>query len=767
MQLENLKKFGIDEKIVKEYVDKVKNGEKIIAVTGTFSSGKSTFINAFIGKENFLAASNIECTPVLVDLINEESNEILVKYNDGREESVSLTEENIAFYTRDKESYDKDILGLTIPCKSEYLKEKFHFIDTPGTSTPKIEQELITNSILKKSDIVLYVFDTAVSQVDLDRIEFIKKYADQIIFIMTKMDERVDGEFKNLSKEKIDKLSQEAIIEINKVYENPSVLPISSKTAFKEPEMIVEIREIVSFIASRNSEKKFKENAKKQLSLIFEERLNAIKEELSVEEKVFYLDLNKLNKSEDQLKREIDNLIIDNDMAKKELENLIKNKTKKSDQNLSLIYENALKNINERIDSYNEITQDELDYEFNKISDYVNVEIKKYLDKTIEDIISTVYKENEKKIEEINTDLGISIEANIKKPTIKEVVLDDYDINSIKNKISTAEAEIAATQDVREFQESKIEEYKNKIQDNEEKENDIDNKILSRGAYIPQYDEVVENGYGDVGRKIGSYIGNAADIALIFAPGIGPLKAVDAAKDSVKVTEYGLKFLNGVAKTASKGAKKGQNHNVNKVVSILEMLSISKYTEELGEVIGQAIKPNRVLKVENEDYRRAWEEEENKLRELKLDLIRKESMLNNDLEDFKISVVEARQKTKKLEEEKRQAEEELAKLLEEKAKEKEKLTEEQIKSHYKNEIEKVLSYEFEELKPVVNEVLEQVSENTVTKSANSFNQKLEFLKESIENLTRGKEDKEKVLTEKKELLDELKKYSEWIDLWIA
>ena len=48
MKIEELSKFGIDDKLVKEYLDKVKNGEKIIAVTGSFSSGKSTFINAFI-----------------------------------------------------------------------------------------------------------------------------------------------------------------------------------------------------------------------------------------------------------------------------------------------------------------------------------------------------------------------------------------------------------------------------------------------------------------------------------------------------------------------------------------------------------------------------------------------------------------------------------------------------------------------------------------------------------------------------------------------
>ncbi|MDU2663316.1 MAG: dynamin family protein [Clostridium perfringens] len=766
MKIEELSKFGIDDKLVKEYLDKVKNGEKIIAVTGSFSSGKSTFINAFIGKENFLASSNIECTPVLVDLLNENSDKILIKYNDGREEEVDLTEENIKFYTRDKDSYDKEILGLQIPCDSEFLSSKVHFIDTPGTSTPKIEQELITNAILKKSDIVLYVFDTVISQADLDRIEFIKQYSNQIIFIMTKIDEIIDGELVSFSKDKIRKLSEEATKEISKVYENPSILPVSSKLAFKEPELIDAIREMVKFIADRNNEKKLKENAKKQIKIIFEERLNELREEISVEEQLFYLDLKKSNKSEEKLKRELENLKISNHSAINELNRIIKENKNKNERKLSIIYNDAVNKVLKNIEGYEDITEEDVDYEIEQVSKYINVEIKKFLDNSVQAIVKDIYAENKKALEQINTDLGIKIESDIKMPSIEEVVLESREIDFLKDRIHSAESEVAVTLEEINYIEDDIKELNERLNQNNEKKQDVNNEVAKMGTYTAKYNEVVEEGYGEVGRRVGSVIGEIADTALIFAPGVGVLKTADKVKDGIKIAEYATRSML-LAAGKSSGKKGNKIKKGNKVISILSMLSISKYAGDLGGFIGEAIKPTKVRNIEDEEYKNAWKSEENRLKTLKDNLLKEENRINEDFDNCKISMIEAKKKITKLQEEKKRAEEELIRVMEEREEEKEKLTKKQIKDHYKKEVEKVLSNEFDELKPAIDEVLGQVSENTIVISTEQFNKKIESLKESIERVCDERDKSEEVLNERKALLNELKGYSEWIDSWIG
>ncbi|MGU8888961.1 dynamin family protein [Clostridium perfringens] len=766
MKIEELSKFGIDDKLVKEYLDKVKNGEKIIAVTGSFSSGKSTFINAFIGKENFLASSNIECTPVLVDLLNENSDKILIKYNDGREEEVDLTEENIKFYTRDKDSYDKEILGLQIPCDSEFLSSKVHFIDTPGTSTPKIEQELITNAILKKSDIVLYVFDTVISQADLDRIEFIKQYSNQIIFIMTKIDEIIDGELVSFSKDKIRKLSEEATKEISKVYENPSILPVSSKLAFKEPELIDAIREMVKFIADRNNEKKLKENAKKQIKIIFEERLNELREEISVEEQLFYLDLKKSNKSEEKLKRELENLKISNHSAINELNRIIKENKNKNERKLSIIYNDAVNKVLKNIEGYEDITEEDVDYEIEQVSKYINVEIKKFLDNSVQAIVKDIYAENKKALEQINTDLGIKIESDIKMPSIEEVVLESREIDFLKDRINSAESEVAVTLEEINYIEDDIKELNERLNQNNEKKQDVNNEVAKMGIYTAKYNEVVEEGYGEVGRRVGSVIGEIADTALIFAPGVGALKTADKVKDGIKIAEYATRSML-LAAGKSSGKKGNKIKKGNKVISILSMLSISKYAGDLGGFIGEAIKPTKVRNIEDEEYKNAWKSEENRLKTLKDNLLKEENRINEDFDNCKISMIEAKKKITKLQEEKKRAEEELIRVMEEREEEKEKLTKKQIKDHYKKEVEKVLSNEFDELKPAIDEVLGQVSENTIVISTEQFNKKIESLKESIERVCDERDKSEEVLSKRKALLNELKGYSEWIDSWIG
>lgn len=766
MKIEELSKFGIDDKLVKEYLDKVKNGEKIIAVTGSFSSGKSTFINAFIGKENFLASSNIECTPVLVDLLNENLDKILIKYNDGREEEVDLTEENIKFYTRDKDSYDKEILGLQIPCDSEFLSSKVHFIDTPGTSTPKIEQELITNAILKKSDIVLYVFDTVISQADLDRIEFIKQYSNQIIFIMTKIDEIIDGELVSFSKDKIRKLSEEATKEISKVYENPSILPVSSKLAFKEPELIDAIREMVKFIADRNNEKKLKENAKKQIKIIFEERLNELREEISVEEQLFYLDLKKSNKSEEKLKRELENLKISNHSAINELNRIIKENKNKNERKLSIIYNDAVNKVLKNIEGYEDITEEDVDYEIEQVSKYINVEIKKFLDNSVQAIVKDIYAENKKALEQINTDLGIKIESDIKMPSIEEVVLESREIDFLKDRINSAESEVAVTLEEINYIEDDIKELNERLNQNNEKKQDVNNEVAKMGIYTAKYNEVVEEGYGEVGRRVGSVIGEIADTALIFAPGVGALKTADKVKDGIKIAEYATRSML-LAAGKSSGKKGNKIKKGNKVISILSMLSISKYAGDLGGFIGEAIKPTKVRNIEDEEYKNAWKSEENRLKTLKDNLLKEENRINEDFDNCKISMIEAKKKITKLQEEKKRAEEELIRVMEEREEEKEKLTKKQIKDHYKKEVEKVLSNEFDELKPAIDEVLGQVSENTIVISTEQFNKKIESLKESIERVCDERDKSEEVLNERKALLNELKGYSEWIDSWIG
>ncbi|WP_322384304.1 coiled-coil domain-containing protein, partial [Clostridium perfringens] len=489
-------------------------------------------------------------------------------------------------------------------------------------------------------------------------------------------------------------------------------------------------------------------------------------EEISVEEQLFYLDLKKSNKSEEKLKRELENLKISNHSAINELNRIIKENKNKNERKLSIIYNDAVNKVLKNIEGYEDITEEDVDYEIEQVSKYINVEIKKFLDNSVQAIVKDIYAENKKALEQINTDLGIKIESDIKMPSIEEVVLESREIDFLKDRINSAESEVAVTLEEINYIEDDIKELNERLNQNNEKKQDVNNEVAKMGIYTAKYNEVVEEGYGEVGRRVGSVIGEIADTALIFAPGVGALKTADKVKDGIKIAEYATRSML-LAAGKSSGKKGNKIKKGNKVISILSMLSISKYAGDLGGFIGEAIKPTKVRNIEDEEYKNAWKSEENRLKTLKDNLLKEENRINEDFDNCKISMIEAKKKITKLQEEKKRAEEELIRVMEEREEEKEKLTKKQIKDHYKKEVEKVLSNEFDELKPAIDEVLGQVSENTIVISTEQFNKKIESLKESIERVCDERDKSEEVLNERKALLNELKGYSEWIDSWIG
>jgi GTPase SAR1 family protein len=65
----------------------LKNGKFVLAVVGEVNAGKSTFINALLGRE-VLASNCLQCTSAIVEVIQSEKEYVRVLYADGHEELV-------------------------------------------------------------------------------------------------------------------------------------------------------------------------------------------------------------------------------------------------------------------------------------------------------------------------------------------------------------------------------------------------------------------------------------------------------------------------------------------------------------------------------------------------------------------------------------------------------------------------------------------------------------------------------------------------------
>ncbi|MCR5175246.1 MAG: dynamin family protein [Anaerovibrio sp.] len=201
--LENLRSFRSiisEDKEFKVHVEDLDNllmdAEEplLIMVMGHFSAGKSTFINALVGKE--IAAMNATpTTAVITKLCYGVKDEIIVHYRDGAEEKKKL--EDFASLTAEADE-ESNQLHESI----DYVERRMPFdvlrsvtiIDSPGINSIKSAHGVATRRFMDKADTVLWMFDAqnAGSQTEIDAMEELSPRLKPIALV-NKMDQ-VDEE---------------------------------------------------------------------------------------------------------------------------------------------------------------------------------------------------------------------------------------------------------------------------------------------------------------------------------------------------------------------------------------------------------------------------------------------------------------------------------------------------------------------------------------------------------------------------------------------
>ena len=116
-----------------------------IAITGQFSSGKSTFLNALLSR-NILPTG---ITPVTskVNFINYgDEYKLKITYKSGAEEYHSI--DHIAEFTDQRESDMDEIRYLTLYAPMDILKD-ITFVDTPGLNSQSQSDTDTTRKVLR------------------------------------------------------------------------------------------------------------------------------------------------------------------------------------------------------------------------------------------------------------------------------------------------------------------------------------------------------------------------------------------------------------------------------------------------------------------------------------------------------------------------------------------------------------------------------------------------------------------------------------------
>ncbi len=179
-------------KVDAELVKKLEADRFNLVVVGEFNHGKTTFVNALLGKD-LLPVGVTPTTAVIHHLEYGDEPGASVVHADGKAESIAIDDVKRFSVTGDHGDDPEDgVRYLSVFIPAPILKERIVLVDTPGVNDLSLQRADITYSYIPKSDAVLFLLDAGQPLKESERVflqeKLIGQSRNKIIFVVTKRD---------------------------------------------------------------------------------------------------------------------------------------------------------------------------------------------------------------------------------------------------------------------------------------------------------------------------------------------------------------------------------------------------------------------------------------------------------------------------------------------------------------------------------------------------------------------------------------------------
>lgn len=160
-----------------------------MVVLGEFKRGKSTLINAMLGKE-VVSAGVTPLTSVATEIAYAENDCAMVHFMDGSKKTIDLKE--IHEYATEKYNplNRKRVGKVEAFVQSSFLADGLVLVDTPGVGSTYMHNTKSAYEYIPKADAAIFVVsaDPPISKAECDFIRDVRKYVDKIFFVQNKVD---------------------------------------------------------------------------------------------------------------------------------------------------------------------------------------------------------------------------------------------------------------------------------------------------------------------------------------------------------------------------------------------------------------------------------------------------------------------------------------------------------------------------------------------------------------------------------------------------
>ena len=240
-----LKEMGLQNEMKKilDITNQVGTESFQIVVVGEFSRGKSTFINALLGKR-ILPSSARPTTTLLNVITHSEKPFIKLHYREGKRPAQIIDETKFKELVAPKEPIQGDkeseqefqkqvelfqtISHAEIGHPLAFCQDGVQIIDTPGTNDLDPAREQITNSIIPKSDVAILIL-SAVKILSESEVSFLRDriLANDIqkVFVAINFKDELQ------SQQEMDQVYQFAETHLKKILPEPKIFMVAAKQA--------------------------------------------------------------------------------------------------------------------------------------------------------------------------------------------------------------------------------------------------------------------------------------------------------------------------------------------------------------------------------------------------------------------------------------------------------------------------------------------------------------------------------------------------------
>ena len=204
-----------------------------VVVCGEIKKGKSTFINAMIGRE-ILPVDTQVATSQVFRISNSPTESFELAFIDGTRQRIeqhelskygSQVEINLKNETQFINSKVVDYIQVNVPVA--FLPQGVTIVDTPGLGSLHADHEQITTRYIQNAAAVIFIFDPAnpMVQQEKDFLEKIFAVTPYVMFVMTKRDCYLEDIVVTQIRRNEDLLK---VFE-SKCYTTPQIFPVGSK----------------------------------------------------------------------------------------------------------------------------------------------------------------------------------------------------------------------------------------------------------------------------------------------------------------------------------------------------------------------------------------------------------------------------------------------------------------------------------------------------------------------------------------------------------